>query len=576
MEERIRKAVGEALAKMGVREVSFTVERPADPTYGDYTTNVAMKVFGPISHGNLSNASGKTGSSKMYQWHPNIAQYRNPRELADSLARTLIDILGKDIASRAVVAGPGFINITLAREAIALAIAEADTQGAEWGKATLNAGQKVMIEYTDPNPFKEMHIGHLMSNAIGEAIARLTENAGAEVKRANYQGDVGPHVAKALWGLKQVGIADPSSAAELAKAYVAGNTAYEKDPQAKADIDAINQAVYRGDDAALMELWRKGRQISLDAFERNYHRLGTKFDYYFFESETAAPGAEMVRDGFVKGIFEQSDGAIIYPGEKKGLHTLVFITSKGTPTYEAKELGLAVLKETRWSGDRSLIVTANEQIGHFKVVKAALEDIAPKVGAKTSHIAHGFLRLATGKMSSREGNVISADDFIADVVMIASAKNPDPIVALQVAVGAIKYMILRQAPGSDIIFDKEKSLSLEGNSGPYLQYALVRARKILTYASGSGNGTIEPSAPYPIERIILHFPEVAARAARELSPNILTTYLTELAGAWNSFYAQEQVLGSPEEDYKQRVTRAFAHTMQNGLALLGIPAPEKM
>jgi arginyl-tRNA synthetase len=178
-------------------------------------------------------------------------------------------------------------------------------------------------------------------------------------------------------------------------------------------------------------------------------------------------------------------------------------------------------------------------------------------------------------MSSREGNVITASDFITEVIEQASEKNADPLIAEQVALGAIKYMILRQAPGSDIVFDPEKSLSLDGDSGPYLQYALVRARKILTYAGGE-SGTDIPFAPYAIERFILHFPEVAARAARELAPNLLVNYLTELAGEWNSFYATEQVLGSSEEIYKQRVTRAFANTMTNGLTLLGIPTPEKM
>ena len=137
-------------------------------------------------------------------------------------------------------------------------------------------------------------------------------------------------------------------------------------------------------------------------------------------------------------------------------------------------------------------------------------------------------------------------------------------------------MVLRQAPGSDIMFDEEKSLSLEGDSGPYLQYALVRARKILTYGANGEGGTEEPAEAYPIERLILHFPEVAARASRELAPNVLVTYLTEVASAWNSFYAKEQVLGSPEEAYKQRVARAFANTMTNGLSLLGIPTPERM
>ena len=206
---------------------------------------------------------------------------------------------------------------------------------------------------------------------------------------------------------------------------------------------------------------------------------------------------------------------------------------------------------------------------------AALGEIAPLIAKKTEHVSHGFLRLTTGKMSSREGNVITAEGFINSITKRTLVKNPDPLIAEQVALGAIKYMILRQAPGSDIIFDEEKSLSLDGDSGPYLQYALVRARKILTYAGGE-NGTDIPPAPYVIERLILHFPEVAARAARETAPNLLVNYLTELAGEWNSFYATEQVLGSSEEIYKQRVTRAFANTMTNGLALLGIPATEKM
>jgi arginyl-tRNA synthetase len=179
-------------------------------------------------------------------------------------------------------------------------------------------------------------------------------------------------------------------------------------------------------------------------------------------------------------------------------------------------------------------------------------------------------------MSSREGNVISAEELLEDVVKSASEKNPDPLIAEQVAIGAVKYMILRQAAGSDIIFDPEKSLSLEGDSGPYLQYALVRAKKILAYASDGIAGTDVPAEPYKIERLLIHYPEVVARAAKELSPNLLVTYLSELAGEWNAFYAKEQVLGSPEEAYKQNVARAFAMTMTNGLNLLGIPAPERM
>src|SRR6185437_8664294 len=223
------------------------------------------------------------------------------------------------------------------------------------------------------------------------------------------------------------------------------------------EIDALNRAIYAGTDAELMEIWRKGRDVALESFREIYKILGTAFDYYFFESETAGPGLEIVRDGLEKGIFEESDGAVIYRGEKKGLHTLVFITSQGTPTYEAKEIGLAFLKEERTPSDLVYILTAAEQIGHFQVVHAALEDIAPLLGAKTHHMPHGFLRLTTGKMSSREGNIVSAAGFLEDVMKLAAEKNPDPLIAQQVAVGAVKYMILRQSPGADIIFDPEKS-----------------------------------------------------------------------------------------------------------------------
>lgn len=530
MEERIQGVLGQKVV----------IRRPPNPAFGDYAVFVGA-------------------------------------ESAEKVAKKIRRELGTS-AQKVDVVGKGFVNITLARGAITLAVAEADAKGEEWGRGTAYKNERVMVEYTDPNPFKEMHIGHLMSNVIGEAIARLTENEGAAVIRANYQGDVGPHVAKALWGLRKAGITDPSTARELGEAYAAGSRAYEESPEVESEIDMLNQALYADTDSKLMELWRKGRDVSLAWFENTYRHLGTHFDYYFFESETARPGLRIVGDGLKKGVFEESEGAVIYRGEKKGLHTLVFVTSQGTPTYEAKELGLAFLKEERIQSNRSIIVTAAEQTGHFKVVLAALGDIAPLIAAKTMHVPHGFLRLTSGKMSSRAGNIINADGFIAEVIGKASIKNADPLIAEEVALGAIKYMVLRQAPGSDIVFDEEKSLSLEGASGPYLQYALVRARSVLAQAREKGGAPAAgaPETPYLLERIILHFPEVAARASRELAPNLLVNYLTELASEWNAFYAKERIIGGDFEAHKLLVARAFVHTMRNGLMLLGIPTPEKM
>jgi len=547
METRIRDVVAAALADIGAPDVAFAVERPADHSHGDYAINAALVVAKILG--------------------------KNPKEVADTIASGITKALKEEVTS-VTVAGPGFINVTLARSVITSEILRAT--GKDWGRGTANEGVRVMMEYTDPNPFKEMHIGHLMSNAIGESVARLIEFSGATVSHVNYEGDVGPHVAKCLWGLQKVGNLEPANATDIGKAYTHGAKAYEESPDAKAEIDALNRAIYKNEDRELAELWRKGREVSLAAFEEICKVLGTKFDYYFFESETAPIGLDIVRKNLENGVFEESDGAIVYKGEKKGKHTRVFITSQGTPTYETKEIGLAFLKEERWPADVSIIVTATEQVGHFMVVLEALKEVAPALGEKTSHLAHGMLKLPSGKMSSREGNVVTARTFINDLIEQVSEKSEDPIVAEQVALGAIKYPILRQALGSNIIFDPEKSLSLEGDSGPYLQYAMVRAKSILATAGNDGDAKDAPAEPYLIERLITRFPEVAARAERERAPHHVAQYLTQLAGEWNSFYAANRILGGEHEAYKLLVARAFVTTMENGLWLLAIPTPAKM
>ncbi len=546
MEERIRKAIEKALG--GPR---FTIERPPSQAQGDYAVFIGMD---------------------------------KAEKVAEEIKKEC-----EDTVAKVEVVKPGFVNITLSREAVTFIIDEAEVQSRGWGMNTANAGKKISVEYSNPNPFKEMHIGHLMSSVIGESVSRLVESSGAAVARDTFGGDVGPHVAKALWALRKEGVTEIENASQIGEAYLRGSTAYEESEKIKEEIDELNTKIYElvkkkentnagieGEDRILLSLWRQGREISMEEFRRIFAIIGTKFDYEFFDSDTIEPGLRVVRDGVEKGIFEESEGAVIYRGEKIGLHTLVFITSRGTPTYETKDVGLAFLKEEKILADEVIIVTGSEQKGHFKVFIAALSEIAPLVAAKMKHVAHGLLSLTTGKMSSRAGNVITATKLIQEIIEKVSEKNADPLIREQVAIGAIKYMILRQSPGSNIIFDPEKSLSLDGDSGPYLQYALVRARKILAYGDNGEGGTNIPPEPYAIERVIIHFPEIVARAARELAPNLLVNYLTELAAAWNSFYATEQILGSAEEVYKQRVARAFANTMINGLALLGIPAPERM
>jgi arginyl-tRNA synthetase len=341
--------------------------------------------------------------------------------------------------------------------------------------------------------------------------------------------------------------------------------------------------VYERSDQKIDALYIAGREASLVHFEELYRILGTKFDFYFFESATAPKGVEIVRAH--PEVFEASDGAVVYKGEKVGLHTRVFITSKGLPTYETKELGLAELKAETWGFDTSITVTAHEQAGYFAVVLAAMKEVMPEIAAKIQHVSHGMMRFAEGKMSSRTGNVVTGELLLADLTDAArerakeSRADDAEVLAQAVAVAAIKYQILKQASGKDIIFDRERALSLEGDSGPYLQYAHARAQQIVEKAKEQHvEAKVDANAASDnLTRLLHRFPEIVEYATSLREPHLLTSYLLEIASAFNSWYAQVHILdGTPESVHKVALTDAVRRTLKNGLWILGIPAPEKM
>ena len=553
MRESLIRVIQTALQSVGVSAAEkVSLEHPADLKNGDYSSGVALQ----------------------YAKQAGMA----PRSLAEKIVATLGTIDG---VAKIEIAGAGFINFYLTPAVLAESLEKARADDM-WGANDNLAGKKMMVEYTDPNPFKEFHIGHLMSNAIGESISRLLQFSGAEVKRANYQGDVGPHVAKAIWGLQKLGL-DAGSAATLGQAYTAGAKAYEESPEAKEEIESINTKVYEHSDAAVDALYSAGRAASLAHFEELYAVLGTKFDHYFFESATAPKGREIVRAH--PDVFEQSEGAVVYKGEQDGLHTRVFITSKGLPTYETKELGLAELKSEACEFDTSITVTANEQSDYFEVVLAAMKKVMPAIAQKIVHVSHGMMRFAEGKMSSRTGNVITGESLIADLTEAAKVRAAESRaddaekLAEAVAVAAIKYQILKQASRKDIIFDRERALSLEGDSGPYLQYAHARAQQIVEKAKEQDVvASVDAKAqPDDLTRLLHRFPEIVEYATSLREPHVLTSYLLEIASAFNSLYAQVHILdGTPASAHKVALADAVRRTLKNGLWILGIPAPERM
>lgn len=569
--EKITKAVKEAVEACGFEVAEIQLEHPADLSHGDYSTNVAMSL------------AAKSGAK--------------PKEVAEKLVKAICEAELTEI-EKVEVAGPGFINFYISRAYFASTVEKIISTCDEFGKGVSMKGKKVMVEYTDPNPFKEFHIGHLMSNTIGESLSRLIEFSGAEVKRACYQGDVGLHVAKAIWGMKQSSPREDSplqklplagKARFLGQSYSIGAKACEEGH--KEEIEEINQKIYDRSDSEINKLYDWGRKISLEYFEQIYERLGTKFDYYFFESEMAVPGLKVVREFLAKGIFEESEGAVVFKGEKYNpkLHTRVFISSKGLPTYEAKELALHKAKAGKYHADLSVVVTANEQNTVFGVGLEAFRQIDSEAALNIKHISHGMLRLPSGKMSSRTGDVITAEKLIGDIdVLVADKiKSRDYVDELKdeiiekVGIGALKFSILKQNIGGDIIFDFDKSISFEGDSGPYLQYAVTRAKSVLAKAKEEGikeSVEMAPSDVTLVERLLIKFPEVAERAAKEFAPHRVVQYLLELASAFNSYYANEQIVakGDKYSPYKISMTRALVETIERGLWLLGIATPTKM
>ncbi len=569
MQEQLRKYLEETLTTLAISAGDFVIEHPADMAHGDYSTNVALAT------------AKKVG--------------KNPRELAQKITETLIEKQYPEIKDVSV-AGPGFINITLTPEFFTNATKTIVDDGVTWGHNKKLSGKKIMVEYTDPNPFKPFHIGHLMTNAIGESLARIVEFSGATTVRANYQGDVGQHVAKAIYGLQKNPM--PEDITTVAKqseyigtCYVKGSEAYENDPEAKKEIDRINKAVYEKSDPEINKMYDWGRKVTLEAFEDLYVLLGTKFNHYFFESDMAKSGTAIVQANVPK-VFEESDGAIVFKGEKYDpkLHTRVFINAAGLPTYETKEIGLTKTKfEKEPDLEKSIVITAVEQGEYMKVVTKAISLLYPDIAPRMQHITHGMMRWAHGKMSSRKGNVVTGESLIHDSCEIIFEKIKDrefseetqKHIAEAVGIGAIKYSILRQAIGGDIIYDMEKSFSFEGDSGPYLQYATVRAKSILEKAKVAGITPLAKPLDWQVtslERYLYRFPEVVERALTDLEPHHIATYLIELSSLFNAFYANHQIINVEDahSPYKVALTNAFAITMENGLKLLGIRVPTAM
>jgi arginyl-tRNA synthetase len=542
-------------------------QHPALEKFGDYSTNLALL---------------KKGG----------------REMAIKISEA---VKKSTLVTKVEIAEPGFVNVWLTDQVWLKNLDEVVRSGPEYGRNGSMLGSKIMVEYAHPNTHKEMHIGHMRTLITGEAVARILQKNGATVFRANYQGDIGPHVAKAIWGLQKLiverGIdldeAEKLSFSDrahlLGEGYILGSREYET---SKEEIDKLNKELYEKN-VDKMDIYDRTRRWSLDYYKSFYDRFGTSFDRLFFESEVAQEGKRLVQENVGK-VFERSDGAIIFDGEKYGLHKRVFLTKDGNPTYEGKEMALGYLQFKTFPFDRCIHVVANEQSGYFSVVIKAMEVMDKLFEGREFHLAMGMVNLVGRKMASRTGDILTVDSLIDEIKSMARelikldgvTDHEIGEISEAVALAAIKYSVLKTNPELNVAFDPKQSVSLDGSSGPYLQYTYARCRSVLAKAKmnlnqvdfGSYKEQLLPEERQVVCRIF-RYKEVIEEAGAKLSPNVIAAYLHELASVFNNFYNQHSILTADKRsviEFRLGITKAVSEVIKNGLDDLGIKTIDRM
>lgn len=541
MEQLIQSVVKD---QFGV-DVDIRLTRP-DAAFGDYATNVALQIARQLE--------------------------KNPREVAEVIAEKLRQT---DDFSGIEVAGPGFINIHLSDSTI-LGLLKKQPQPSR-------AGQTVVIETNNPNPFKAMHIGHAFNAVLGDTIANLLAVSGAIVQRVSYHGDVGLHVGKSMYSLLKYADGDFSRietipATEhnsfMSKMYAEGSKAYKEDEIAKREIDELAQESFAPQSKLYSQIYELCKKWSFEQIDATVKQLGNQPTIArFLESLADTKGVEVVKAN-VPDIFQESDGALIFKGSEHGAFDNAFVASNGRGLYAARDLGLMLLKNELFHPDKSYVITGGEQAAYFKGVIAAAGLVWPEQKNQTINIPTGLVKLTTGKMSSRDGDVVEIawlfDEF-KKAIEARDGEATDVIVA-----GALRYQFLRVKIGSDVVFDVNEAVSLTGNTGSYLQYAHARACSILAKANSHDPLTEIKSEDRALVRKLTEYSDVIERASNDIEPHVICTYLFELAQEFNRYYEANKIIGSDDETHRTALTRVYVDCLRAGLAILGIHAPEKM
>lgn len=480
-------------------------------------------------------------------------------------------------------------------------------------------GNKVLVEYSSPNTNKPLHLGHVRNNLLGFSVAQILAAAGYEVVKANLVNDRGIHICKSMLAWQLYGNGETPGSAGMkgdhlvGKYYVIFDKEYKKEidflrsegqteEEAKKNAPLIKQAQemllkWEAGEEEVINLWKTMNTWVYDGFGKTYHALGVDFDKFYYESETYLLGKDIVEEGLDKGVFfQKEDGSVWIDLTADGLDQKLVRRSDGTSVYITQDLGTAQLKYNDFHMDESIYVVGNEQDYHFKVLFLILQKLGKSWAKGLYHLSYGMVDLPSGKMKSREGIVVDADDLIAEMEATAKEQteqlgkvdefSEEEKLALYhtIGMGALKYFLLKVDPKKRLLFDPNESVDFQGHTGPFIQYTHARIKSVLSRADVDfGNNATAITELSAVERdlvvILSQYQATVKDAAANFSPAIIANYVYEIAKAYNKFYHEKSILQAEDIELKKfrlQLSSASAKIISKAMNLLGIDVPERM
>jgi arginyl-tRNA synthetase len=512
----------------------------------------------------------------------------------------------------------GFLNLEMGT-AVWISYLDDMLKNQHWGQLDSN-GKKVMVEFSSPNTNKPLHLGHLRNNFLGDAISRIIEAAGYQVKRTNLVNDRGIHICKSMLAYERWGKGETPETAKLkgdhlaGKYYVlfdkyykeeiatlVGQGVSEEEAKKKAPILVEAQEMlqkWEQKDAEVMTLWNNMNAWVYAGFETTYQTMGIEFDAIYKESETYLLGKDIIEEGLKKQVFYQrEDGSVWIDLKEEGLDEKLVMRSDGTSVYITQDIGTCDFKYEDFPMDQSVYVVGNEQDYHFNVLFAIMKKMGRPYGEGLYHLSYGMVDLPSGKMKSREGTVVDADELMNEMFTTAAkhtlelgkieglTENESKNLFRMVGLGALKFFLLKVDPKKRMLFDPKESIEFQGHTGPFVQYTHARISAILRRASADGiNEVLSPiQKMHPREQILLahlvRFEEVIVQAARDYSPALLAQYVYDLAKDYNGFYQELSMFNEPDDPlvtFRISLSRLTAKVIRRSMNLLGIEVPNRM